>query len=101
MEERIPVHIQYVEWGQLKLHVERGGVFSLDPEVELLDVANAIADDDAARIRALLADNALTAVEEDTHAANDHVFRFAIVQPYVVIQGPLEGVDPDAVSEEE
>lgn len=71
-------------------HAARGGLFLLREPHDLLEVGRAIAADDAARIHALLEAGDLVRPDDEQLGMDEQArFRFVIVQPFVVAQGPL------------
>lgn len=83
------------DWEALRPHHTRGGLFLVEPPLDPVVVAQAIARDDADEVRRLLESGKLRRATPD-EAANweqaplAHQFRFGIVQPYVVAQ-PITG----------
>ena len=87
------IEIQTVEWKMLIPHAQRGALFLVKPTVELGAAARAVATDDAESVKAWLASEELALVPPEsvapdaaTETSDDEVFRFAIVQPYVLAQ---------------
>jgi hypothetical protein len=76
------------DWRSLGPHHEREALFLVTGEVDLVDAAVAIAEDDSAAIAAWLAQGALARPTDDEIAAwsdaPDARFEFLIVQPFVV-----------------
>lgn len=90
LRDKLASEIAPIQWQVLEGHHRRGALFIVDPAVELVDVALAIAEDrtdavkgwlDAAQIGRPTGDESETwAVEQGTK------FLFVIVQPYVLAQ---------------
>lgn len=84
------LEVQQVEWKMLVPHAARGGLFLLEGSQDLMSVAEAVAADDAARVRGLIESGALARpTDEQLGMDDDTAFRFVIVQPFVIAQGPL------------
>lgn len=88
MHTKDEIEVQEVEWAMLEPHAKRGALYLLDGDEDLEAVGIAIRDDDVARIRGLLENGALATRVPDSVDAEAR-YRFVIVQPYVVAQGPL------------
>ncbi|MDB4989176.1 MAG: hypothetical protein JWN04_4354 [Myxococcaceae bacterium] len=77
-------------WPELLYQFARGGLFLVRPEVDLLEVAEAMANDDRPRIEQLLASAALRRASDDDarafQATPELRLQFVIVQPWVVAQ---------------
>lgn len=82
------IEVQEVEWAMLKPHAERGALYLLDRAENLAEVGEAIRDDEVEKVRGLLQRSALTSPAPES-VDDDARYRFVIVQPYVVAQGPL------------
>ncbi len=90
MEEVVELEVQEVEWTMLLPHAKRGALYLLAIGEDLMEVATAMRDDDVTIIRGLIAQQSLLApTEAQIEASGDAPFRFVIVQPYVIAQGPL------------
>lgn len=78
-------------WADLAPHQQRGALLLLAPEVDLLDVAEAMAKDDRERVERWLTGGVLwRATERDRARYADEEsadrFQFVVVQPWVVAQ---------------
>lgn len=79
-----------VDWAMLQPHAKRGALFLLDASLDIAEVGGAIAGDDSARIKALLDGGLMRRPEEaEIDGDGEARFRFLIVQPFVIAQGPL------------
>lgn len=84
------LEIQQVSWDALSVHAQGGRVVVIDAERDLSveDVARALLDDNADRVKAWLADGSVfkptKEFVERWDACRWSLFRFAIVQPFVV-----------------
>ena len=90
--ERLAADICEVMWSGMVTHHEREGLYILDPQLDLAEVAAAVALDDAAKVKGWLGAKAMRRPteeevgsweEEDDGTAH---FRFLIVQPFVLAQ---------------
>jgi hypothetical protein len=77
-------------WEDLAQHQARGALLMLLPQLDLLDVAEAMAQDDTARVAAWLKGGQLarvSAAEAELLAERDELrFQFVVVQPWVLAQ---------------
>jgi hypothetical protein len=77
-------------WPELLYQFARGGLFLVDTESDLLDVALAVAGDDKASVERMLASAELRRATDDDarrfQAAPAQRFQFVIVQPWVIAQ---------------
>lgn len=86
--------IDTVPFTPLAPHAGRGGLFFVEAGTELVDVALAVAENRTSEVEALIARGALRrpTPEEITRLAAEpdaHVFRFIIVQPFVLAQSVI------------
>jgi hypothetical protein len=89
--------IHRVDWKPLAPHAKRGGLVLVDPQLDLLEVAVAVAQDDGERVQAWMAAQQLTratSAQADAwrEESGEH-FMAVIVQPYVLVQRD-SGVSP-------
>lgn len=77
-------------WEDLAAHQARGALLLLAPQLDLLDVAEAMAQDDTARMTGWLKSGNLTrvgAAQAEQLAAQEELrFQFVVVQPWVLAQ---------------
>lgn len=82
--------IEEVEWHWLRLHLERGAVIIVAPELDLVEVACRIASDDSPAVGAWISEGkvAKPTLEQIALWNADPLkrFRMLIVQPYVLVQ---------------
>ncbi|MCF6266990.1 MAG: DUF2288 domain-containing protein [Desulfuromusa sp.] len=79
-----------VTWRELKIHLQRDAIIVFSAEIDLIEAAVAVADDDKNRVESWLAagqlgkptDQQLKNWETET----DNLFRMLIVQPFILIQ---------------
>lgn len=90
LREKIRAEIMAASWADLVYQFARGGLVLVHAELDLLDVATAIAGDDRTRVESWLASGGLwRATERDALAFQQAAaarFQFVIVQPWVVAQ---------------
>ena len=77
-------------WSDLKAHLERHAVFLVHGDLDLREVSEKVAADDAKAIALWIEENLISRpTPQQTDAWDEtpsRTFRFAIVQPYVLIQ---------------
>jgi hypothetical protein len=90
LRDKIRTEIQRAVAADLLPHQRRDALFVLAPEVDILEVAVAIAEDDTTRVERHLEEGSL---ERPTLAQmaewcvdRELVFQFVILQPYVIAQ---------------
>lgn len=90
MSQEPPFEILPGFWHDLKPHAERGAVFVVSQDLELMEVAMAVRDDVVDKVQGWLASGALARPSTEKLAALDAnptiEMSFVIVQPYVLIQ---------------
>jgi len=74
----------------LKIHLQRDAIIIVAAELDLIEVAVAVADDDKARVETWIAENQLVkpTVEqlESWEQEPDNRFQMLIVQPFILVQ---------------
>lgn len=90
LRARIAQEIHRVDWKPLGPHAKRGGLVLVARELDLLDVAIAVAQDDSARVQRWMGAQQLrkpteAQIESWQEEAGER-FTVAIVQPYVLAQ---------------
>lgn len=90
MSDKPAIEIMSGLWRDLKDHAERGAIFLLDQDLDLGEVATRIAADDVAAISRWIQEKKIDRPKieqiETWNTMQAKAFRFAIVQPYVLIQ---------------
>jgi hypothetical protein len=90
IREKLRSEVLATSSGELIPHFARGALLLVDPALDLIDAAFAIARDDRERVEAWLAARTLTrASDEDARSLVSQPtlrFQFVIVQPWVVAQ---------------
>ncbi len=88
--ESVKRDLAEVTWRELKIHLQRDAIIVFSAEIDLIEAAVAVADDDKNRVESWLAagqlgkptDQQLKNWETET----DNLFRMLIVQPFILIQ---------------
>jgi hypothetical protein len=83
--------IDEASWDMLKPHHERGAVFMLSDQLNLVEVATAIAKDDVGKVKSWLESKEMRQISEEEvelweKMDREKIVNFLIVQPYVIIQ---------------
>ena len=88
--DKLRTEVMSSYWEDLAPHQARGALLLLAPEVDLLDVAEAMASDDSARIGSWLQGGQLArvsaALASELEDTADLRFQFVVVQPWVLAQ---------------
>lgn len=93
IRQKLKAEVQAVNWPDLKPHAARGALLLLDPGLDLLDVATAVATDDVKAIEKWLQSNQIQKATTDAEAEQTTRFQFVIVQPYVLAQALANAAD--------
>jgi hypothetical protein len=90
LREKLKSELMDGTWDDLKDHAERGAVFVVSQDLDLLHVAEKVATDDASAVGAWIEGGSLIRPSEEQLKSWESVpsksFRFIILQPYVLIQ---------------
>lgn len=90
LRARIAQEMHLVDWKPLGPHAKRGGLVLVDSELDLLDVAVAVATDDSVLVQRWMEAGALRRPSDEQVEAwrkeTDECFTVVIVQPYVLAQ---------------
>lgn len=90
LRTQLAEQLHRVDWKPLAPHADRGGLLLVDPQLDLLDVAVAVALDDGDRVQEWMAAQQLTRptpTQSETWAQETgERFAVVIVQPYVLVQ---------------
>lgn len=82
--------IEEVEWHWLRMHLERGAVIVVSPELDLVEAAAKVAADDSSTVSTWIASGRISKPTLEQigvwNADPARLFRMLIVQPYVLIQ---------------
>ena len=91
--ERLSQEVGEASWQLLKPHAERGGLFFVHSELDLVAVAAAVADDASETVAGWMEQQKLscpTMAEIAMHAEDaERLWTFVIVQPFVFVSSPL------------
>jgi len=92
IREELKKTLDEAEWAWLKAHADRDAVIWVSPDVDLLAVGQALAEDAAAKVADWLARGKLSKLTPEHRRTWDaepaRKFMTLIVQPYVLIQDP-------------
>ncbi len=90
MVESFKRDLAEVNWRELKIHLQRDSIIIVAAELDLIEVAVAVADDDKTRVEIWIAENQLVkpTVEqlENWEQEPGHRFQMLIVQPFILVQ---------------
>ncbi len=90
MVESFKRDLAEVNWRELKIHLQRDAIIIVAAELDPIEVAVAVADDDKARVETWIAENQLVkpTVEqlESWEQEPDNRFQMLIVQPFILVQ---------------
>ncbi len=93
--EKLAGEISVAQWDELRSHALAERMFLLSPKLDLLEVALAVAADDAARVNCWVSDGLLARPlreqMESWQRAGAGSFRFSIVSPFVLTQEICDG----------
>ena len=88
IREKLEKEGAIVSWEMLQLHAERGALICVSSELDLVDAALAVAQDEAVQVEEWIGSGALykPTMEqlEAWEAKPQKVFKFVIVQPFVL-----------------
>ena len=84
LRERLAEDAGRVDRADLEAHAQRGGLVLVDPALDLLDVAEAIAEDRGDEVAAWISAGQLTRPPFEDLTAE--TYEMVIVQPYVLAQ---------------
>lgn len=89
-KQRFERDLATVSWRELRIHLQRDAIVTVAPELDLIAVATAVADDNTLQVQGWIAHYQLskpTANQLQQWESNlKHPFRMLIVQPYILIQ---------------
>jgi len=90
MVESFKRDLAEVTWRELKIHLQRDSVIIFSAEIDLIEAAVAVADDDKNRVESWLAAGQLGKPTDQQlkgwEGEADKLFRMLIVQPFILIQ---------------
>lgn len=78
------------EWNWLMPHAQRDSLILINPELDILDVAMAIANDDTAKVQRWISESLITKPSQvqisNWNQEQSKRFNALIIQPYVLVQ---------------
>lgn len=90
LKEKLQSEILETSWSPLAEHFARGSVYLLEPELDIVEVGEAMALDNVSQIKKWLDDGFLytPTPQQATQFAEDkdQLFDMLIIEPYVLIQ---------------
>jgi len=79
-----------IEWKDLEPHFARGELLVVDSALDLVEVAQALIDDDSARVKVWMQNNQLTSASDqqaaDWHERNPDTLWAVVIRPWVLVQ---------------
>jgi len=92
LNEKPQLEVQSVTWDALEPHAARGSLLVVAPDLELIEVAEKVACDDASAVGTWVAGGCIykpsAEMIQQWKAEENALFSFVIVQPYVLCQRP-------------
>ena len=89
-QDELNNQVEEVEWHWLRMHLERGAVIVVSPELDLAEAAAKVAADDSSAVSTWIASGRISKPTMEQigvwNADPARRFRMLIVQPYVLIQ---------------
>jgi hypothetical protein len=90
LSEQLSQEVGECYFSDLEAHIKRGAVLQVSSDLQLLDVAVAVASDDAVSVQEWIGDAKLTSPSSEAvsewQSNPDAQFRVVIVRPYVLVQ---------------
>ena len=84
------IEIQSIDWKSLAPHQTRGDLLVAGPSLDLMEVGQAIANDQASKVKEWLNANLLFRPQDDQikswELIEEEIFNFVIVKPFVIVQ---------------
>lgn len=93
LHDKLRAELATVTWRDLAPHHKRGGLVLVDPGLDLVEVAVAVANDDAPAVSAWIGSGQLAHATDEQAALwtdSGQAFTFLIVQPYVLAAVALD-----------
>ncbi len=82
-----------VSWRDLRVHLQRDAIIVVAPELDLIETAVAVAEDDAGRVESWINTGRLGKPEaaqlDSWEQSPDRSFKMLIVQPFILIQAAV------------
>ena len=89
LKEKLTKEVMTTVWEPLEPHHERGAIYLLDEDLDMVEVGEAMANDSVVQIKRWLEDGLLyppTKDEIDSFKARAEELKMLIIEPYVLIQ---------------
>ena len=90
LKDKLTSEVLETNWKPLAEHFAKGSVYYLEPELDIVDVGEAMATDNVSTIKKWLDDGLIyTPTPEQAtqfHEDTDQLFSMLIIEPYVLIQ---------------
>ena len=90
LKEKLAQDVADISWKDLQPHAKRDAIIIVKPELDLTEVALAIAEDNTAKVQGWIGSQAITKPTAqqltDWNQTLDKQFMALIVQPFVIIQ---------------
>ena len=94
IKEKLLSDVMSSSWEPLKPHLERGAIFMVDFDLELVDVGLALVQDEADRVKTWMNKEMLSPPtnqeRKDFDLSDEVMFNILIVEPYVLVQKKVE-----------
>jgi len=93
LRQKINLETGTLEWGELVRHFAKGMVIIVNPELDLVDVAERLAADDTAQFNAWIEQGKIArAIDDDARRWNESnpLFWSVVVAPWVLVQEKVE-----------
>jgi hypothetical protein len=88
--QEFSIEIQSIDWKMLAPHQKRGDLLIVDAALDLVEVGQAIAGDEAGKVKQWLAQSQLLRPTSEQISAwektDEEIFSFVIVKPFVLAQ---------------
>ena len=101
VREKLEDELAEVTWRDVRAHVERDSVILVDPQLDLVDVAVAVAGDDTDQVGAWIEEGRMAKPNADQlnflEKHLDKPFRLLIARPFLLVQET--GDDPGPATE--
>jgi hypothetical protein len=90
LRQHLANEVHRVDWRPLSPHAKRGGLVLVDPRLDIVEVALAVAQDDSARVQQWMQSQQLARPSDEQMESwrdeTEERFTVIIVQPYVLAQ---------------
>jgi len=90
MVESFKRDLAEVSWRELKIHLKRDAIIVVAAELDLIDVAVAVANDDKSLVEVWIGENQLGKPTEEQlkswEEESEYRFKMLIVQPFILVQ---------------